>query len=207
METGVALAEGQPRQADLADPVAQPGEVTLQVNREGNQYSFQLIGSSWYPRLTQSLAGDPTEVVERILAELRLMARGESGFTSPAAVRRRMENLGTSLWSDVVPDVIRRQFWEQAENITSFVIMSNLDTVPWELLHAVDQDRPSLGFLAEHMPVVRRVYERKPTYKLALPSAAYVIPPDSPSDAEAEVSDVRARLGRQTRGQRRHQPR
>ena len=109
-----------------------------------------------------------------------------------------MANLGTSLWSDVVPDAVRRQFWEQTDSITSFVVMSNLDMVPWELLHAVDKDRPQLGFLAEHMPVVRRVYERRPTYKLALSSAAYVIPPDSPSDALDESNDVRALLGSRT---------
>jgi CHAT domain len=197
VEHGAALTEGFPRHIDLAEVAARPGEVTLQVNRENEHYSFQLIGSSWYPRvLTQSLAGNPAEVVERILAELRSMARGQSGYTSPAAVRERMRNLGTRLWSDVVPDAVRRQFWEQADNISSFVVMSNLDTVPWELLHAVDQGRPQLGFLAEHMPVVRRVYERRPTYRLPLPSAAYVVPPESPGDARAEVDDVRALLGR-----------
>jgi hypothetical protein len=196
VEQVAPVTDGLPRHLELTQVTAQPGEVTLQVNREDGHYSFQLIGSSWYPRvLTQSLAGNPAEVVERILAELRSMARGESGYTSPAAIRERMKNLGTRLWSDVVPDAVRRQFWEQADNISSFVVMSNLDTVPWELLHAVDHGRPLLGFLAEHMPVVRRVYERRPAYRLSLPSAAYVVPPGSPADARAEVDGVRALLG------------
>jgi CHAT domain len=199
-EIGGPLTEGAPRQLELSRVTSQPGEVTLQVNRENGAYSFQLIGTSWYERvLTRSLTADPTEVVERILSELRSVARGESGFTSPAAVRERIKNLGTGLWSDIVPDAIRRQFWEQADNIGSLVVMSNLDTVPWELLHAVDRDSPDLGFLAEHVPVVRRVYERAPAYRLPLPSAAYVVPPQSPSDAAAEVSDLRAILGGRVR--------
>jgi hypothetical protein len=199
VEVGAALSEGVPRQVGLADVDARPGEVTLQVNRENGAYSFQLIGSSWYPRvLTRSLAADPTDVVEGILAELRAVASKESGFSSPRALREHIKNLGTKLWSDIVPDAVRRQFWEQAGNISSFVVMSNLDTVPWELLHVVDHGRPEVGFLAEHVPVMRRVYERTPVYNLAFPTSAYVVPPNSPRDALDEVDDVRAVIGKRT---------
>jgi len=196
-EVGGVLSEGLPRSIDLPAIVGQPGEVTLQVNRENGAYSFQLTGTSWYPRvLTRSLAADPTEwTVERIITELRAIAHGESGFTSSHAIRERIKNLGTILWSDIVPDAVRRQFWEQAGNIRPFVVMSNLDTVPWELLHAVDRGRPELGFLAEYVPIVRRVYERTPAPSLPLSTAAYVMPPRSPSDAQAEVRDVRALIG------------
>jgi CHAT domain len=201
-EVGAGLTEGVPRRIDLHDVSGKPGEITLQVNREDGAYSFQLIGTSWYRRvLVQSLAADPTEVVERILAELRAIARGESGFTSPRAVREHIKNLGTKLWSDIVPDAVRRQFWEEADKISSFVVMSNLDMIPWELLHAVDRGRPELGFLAEHVPVVRRVYECTPAYSLPLLSSAYVVPPKSPRDADAEVSDVRAVMGPRVRDQ------
>jgi hypothetical protein len=196
VEVSAPVVDGTPRRSDLSGVTARPGEVTLQVNRENGAYSFQLIGTSWYPRmLTRSLTADPTQVVERILAELRTMARGDSGFTSPRAIREHIKNLGTKLWSDIVPDAVRRQFWDQVGNISSFVVMSNLDMIPWELLHAVDQGRPELGFLAENFPVVRRVYERTPAYSLPLPSSAYVVPPRSPGDALAEVSDVRAVVG------------
>jgi len=200
-DVGALITEGVPRQVGLSGVSGQPGEVTLQVNREPDgAYSFQLIGASWYPRVpARSLGAEPTEVVERIIDELRAIARGESGFTSPRAIRERVKTLGTILWSDIVPDPVRRQFWEQAGSIRSFVVMSNLDTVPWELLHAVDQGRPEVGFIAEHVPVVRRVYERVPVYNLPLPSSAYVVPPQSPSDALAEVSDVRAIIGQRVR--------
>lgn len=196
VEVGAGLAEGVPRQVELADVDARPGEVTLQVNRENGAYSFQLTGESWYPRvLTRSLAADPTEVVERILAELRALASKESGFSSPRAIREHVKNLGTKLWSDIVPDAVRHQFWEQVGNIGSFVVMSNLDTVPWELLHVIDHGRPDVGFLAEQVPVMRKVYERTPVYNLAFPTSAYVVPPGSPSDALDEVGDVRAVVG------------
>ena len=195
-EVGAALSEGAPRRIGLNEISGQPGEITLQINRETDAYSFQLIGDSWYQRvLTKSLAADPTEVVERILAELRSIANGSSGFTSTRAVRQHISNLGTKIWSDIVPDAVRRQFWEQAGHMRSFVIMSDLDTIPWELLYPVDRGQPELGFLAERVPVVRRVYERTPSYNLPLPSSAYIVPPRSPSDAQAEVSEVRAVMG------------
>lgn len=200
VEIGAALSQGVPRQVGLPSISAQPGEVTLQVNKENGVYSFQLTGTSWYPRvLTQSLAADPTDVVERILAELRAMANGDSGFTDPQAVRRRIRNLGTKLWSDIVPDAVRRQFWDQVGNIKSFVVMSNLDMVPWELLHPVDQGCPELGFLAEYVPVIRRVYERTPAYSLPLPTSAYVVPPRSPDNALEEIEGIRAVMGSRVR--------
>lgn len=199
---GAALTDGIAKRVGLPGTNGQPGEITLQVNREDGAYSFQLIGTSWYPRvLVKSLAVDPRQVVDQIIDELRAIARGESGFTSPRAVREHIRNLGTKLWSDIVPDAVRRQFWEQVGNIGSFVVMSNLDMVPWELLHPVDRDCPELGFLAEHVPVVRRVYECTPAYSLPMLSSAYVVPPKSPRDAETEVSDVRAVVGARVQDQ------
>lgn len=199
-EVGAAVTEGVARQVALSGVSGQPGQITLQVNREGDVYSFQLMGTSVYRREpTRSLAVEPTVVVERILGELRTIARGESGFTSPRAIRERIRNLGTALWSDIVPDSVRRQFWEQADSITSFVVMSNLDMIPWELLHPVDHGRPEIGFLAEHVPVVRGVYDQPPVLNLPLSSSAYVVPPKSPSNALAEVSDVRAVIGQRAR--------
>jgi hypothetical protein len=196
VEPGVGTTEPPPRRTELAAvSESTPGEVTLQVNREGTGLSFQLIGDSWHRReLVASLAGDPAEVVERTLEELRRMAIGQAGYDSPAMVRRRLAALGANLWRDLVPSSIKRQFWEQIGRISSFVIMGDLENVPWELLYAVDGDH-ELGFLAEHLPVVRRAYDHPPVHRLSLSSIAFVVPPYAPTDAADEVERVRRLLG------------
>ena len=196
VEVGADLEEGPSHTAVLAGLAAEPGEVTLQVSRtDEDRYSFQLIGEALYPvELTRRLAGDPTEVVGALVAELRAMAAGSSPFTNSALVRNRIRNLGAQLWSDVVPEAIRRQFWAQADKIKLFTVASDMDTVPWELLYPVDGDNDN-GFLVEQFPVVRRVYGQGRTRRLPLASAAYIVPPGSPSDAAAEVEAIRARLG------------
>jgi hypothetical protein len=196
VEAGARLEEGPVRTAVLAGLVAEPGEVTLQVSRtDEDRYSFQLIGEAFYPvELTRRLAGDPAEVVRALTEELHAMAALESRYASPALVRNRIRNLGAQLWAEVVPDTIRRQFWEQAGRIKLFTVASDMDTVPWELLYPIDGGNDN-GFLVEQFPVVRRVYGQSRARHLALSSAAFVVPPGSPANAMDEVEIVKARLG------------
>jgi hypothetical protein len=202
VETGAVLEEGPSRAAALAGLVAEPGEVTLQVSRtDEDRYSFQLIAEALYPvELTKRLAGDPTEVVGALVDELRAIAAHSSPFTSPTMVRNRIKNLGAQLWADVVPAVIRQQFWAQADRIKLFTVASDMDTVPWELLYPVDGDNDN-GFLVEQFPVVRRVYGQSRVRRLPLSSAAYIVPPGSPDNAMDEVQAVRSRLGAGIRDQ------
>jgi CHAT domain-containing protein len=59
----------------------------------------------------------------------------------------------------------------------------------------LDDKHDDKGFLVERFPVVRRVFDQPLALLLPLASVAYVLPLDSPSDAEAEVKAVHARLG------------
>ena len=194
------MEEGSIRTAFIGALASEPGEVTLQVSRtEDDRYSFQLIGEALYPvELTRRLAGDPTEVVGALVDELRSMAARTSPFTTSALVRNRIKNLGAQLWADAVPEAIRRQFWAQADRIKLFTVASDMDTVPWELLYPVDGDNDN-GFLVEQFPVVRRVYGQGRVRRLPLASAAYIVPPGSPSNVMDEVRAVRARLGSNVR--------
>ena len=196
VEVGAALEEGPPQSAIMDGLAAEPGEVTLQVNlTDEGRYSFQLIGEALYPiELTRRLAGDPAEIVQDLVDELRAMAGQESPYANPRLVRNRIRNLGAQLWADVVPESIRRQFWEQAGRIKLFTVASDMDTVPWELLYPIDGDNDN-GFLVEQFPVVRRVYGQGRARHLPLTSAGFVVPPGSPANAMDEVDAVRARLG------------
>ena len=91
VELGAVLEEGQTRRADLGPAVAEPGEVTLQVNRDGGLFSFQLISETWYPaQLSGRLAGDPAQAVEALVADLRGMAAGRSSYSSPKLARAQV---------------------------------------------------------------------------------------------------------------------
>jgi hypothetical protein len=196
VEVGARMEEGLPRSAVLDGLAAEPGEVTLQVSRtDDDRYSFQLIGEALYPvELTRRLAGDPARVVGYLAAELRAMAGQASPYGSPALVRQRIRSLGAQLWVEVVPEAIRRQFWEQAGRIKLFSVASDMDMVPWELLYPIDGSNDE-GFLVEQFPVVRRVYGQGRVRRLRLSSAAYIVPPGAPGNAMDEVRAVRACLG------------
>jgi CHAT domain len=195
VEPGSTVESPRRRTSAVGGLAAEPGEVTLQVSRtDDDRYSFQLIGEALYPvEMTKRLAGDPAQLVASIAEELRAMSAQSSPFSSPELIRRRIKNLGAQLWSDVVPQEIRRQFWEQGDRIKLFTIASDMDTVPWELLYPVDGVNDN-GFLVEQFPVVRRVYGQGRARRLPLSSAAYVVPPRSPANAMDEVSGVRGIL-------------
>jgi hypothetical protein len=195
VESGAALEEGRSRVAVLTGLASEPGEVTLQVSRTANGYSFQLLSEALYPVvLTERLVGDPAQVAAKIVAELKMMARDQAPHVSPAHARHRLRALGTELWADVVPEAIRRQFWAQRDRIELFTVASDMNTVPWELIYPVDLANED-GFLVEQFPVVRRVYGQGRARSLRLDSgAAYVVPPRSPSDALDEVTALRGIL-------------
>jgi hypothetical protein len=196
VEVGAALEEGPTHRAAMATLASELGEVTMQVSlTDDNRYSFQLIGERFFPvEYSRRLAGDPTEVLESLVSELRAMAAGTSEYTSPSLIRNRFKNLGAQLWADAVPEAIRTQFWDQHERIRSFTVASDMDTLPWELLYPVDGDNEK-GFLVEQFPVVRRVYGQGRVLRLPLTSAAYIVPAGSPRNADDEVQAVRRRLG------------
>jgi hypothetical protein len=117
-----------------------------------------------------------------------------------AGTRRlqRLRNLGAGVWRQAMPDDVRREFWRlRDENLLrSLTVASDVEYVPWELVYPVDEQHDE-GFLVQQLPVLRRVPKQQLAASLAIRSAAYVVPPGSPSDALAEVEDIRKRLGDQ----------
>jgi CHAT domain-containing protein len=193
VERNPAVAESRVRVAELSSVAFEPGEVTLQVRRGLNgDYRFQLLGDALYPDVT-SVIGDTTTVVSSMVAELKDMAADRSRFTGPSDVRERLRNHGVQLWMAAVPKAVQDQFWEQAGRIKMFTIAADHDTIPWELLYPMDSGNDN-GFLAEQFPVVRRAYAQRRVTVLPMDSAAYVVPPGSPANAEAEVDSIRELL-------------
>jgi hypothetical protein len=195
VDSGATVAVGPPRVAFLDTVAAEPGEVTLEVSRAGDRYSFRLVGEGAHPvELTRRTGGDPRRVVEELVGELCRLAAGTSRHTTPDARTRRLRNLGVNLWADAVPDAVRQQFWQLRDRIRAFTVASDMDVVPWELLYPVDEGNDA-GFLVEQFPVLRRVPGQGRAGRLQLRNAAYVVPPNAPHNALDEVQMVRETVG------------
>ncbi|MGW4759521.1 CHAT domain-containing protein, partial [Streptomyces chartreusis] len=197
---GSVTRDGPPRHAPLPSLAFDPGEVTLQVlkNEKAGTISFQLISETPYPPEIIHFAGDSRQATEQIYAELKRAAKaaGAHGSGKDAErLRARLRNHGVQLWNSAVPQAVQRQFWDQAERVTAFTVLGEHDVIPWELLYPLNAGQADRGFLAEWLPVVRRVFNQDRVRSLSLPGVAFVVPPGSPADAGLEVDSLRLRLG------------
>jgi hypothetical protein len=194
VEAGGRLTEGLTRIAAMAPVHPEPGEVTLQVRFDGEQYTFQLLSESYLfePVLAHALTAQPGGAVERTVAMLRAMATESSGYTARNA-RAWMERTGIGLWNDMVPDLIKEQFWHLRSSIGTFSIACGQDTIPWELLYPLSETQDA-GFLVEQFPVLRRAYGQRRSRRLSLTPSLYVVPAGSPTNARQEVEALRRKL-------------
>jgi hypothetical protein len=197
VEPGGVTRDGPRRSVPLPSVAFDPGEVTLQVLKDetAGTFSFQLLGETCYaPETHRFRAGDPAHAAGLIQAELRAAAAGRQP-EDPSYLRDRLRNHGVQLWSSVVPRAVQEQFWQQRDHVTSFTVLGEQDVVPWELMYPLSRDQDDGGFLAEWLPVVRRVFGQDRVRSFRLPGAAFVVPPGSPADTEEEIRAVRARIG------------
>ncbi|MFI6623098.1 CHAT domain-containing protein [Streptomyces sp. NPDC050528] len=195
VEADVPTRDGAPRTAPLDSLAFDPGEVTLQVLKAADGYSFQLFSETSYAPAFQLKAGDPRQATENIYRELRRIAAVAGVGADAQQVRRRLKNLGVALWRAAVPDAVRGQFWREVHKVRAFTVLGEHDVVPWELLYPLDGTQQGDGFLAEWLPVVRRVHGQERVRQLLLSQATFVVPPGSPPEAEREVTALRARFG------------
>ena len=166
-----------------------PGEVTLVVRRDGPRFRFEFRDADNPPEIQAEMPYDPGPKILRLLDDL---AAGVSGYPSGIA-ERYVANVGEELWKDLIPDSLKRQFWERRDHIRQLTVLTDTDTVPWELLYTKDSGQDE-GFLVEQFPLTRAVFGRIPPRALSLTPARFVVPPGSPPGAYAEVAALRAIL-------------
>lgn len=196
------LSAGQ--SVDVVEPVhslsSSDGEVSLLINFDSDRqvYTFQFLSSDQADEGVPSsrLLTPPKGIVETLVADLNRLARGNSQLDGNKT-RRWLQAKGVGLWQDLIPEAVRRQFWERRDRIASLTILSAGDLVPWELLYPLDaspdDDR---GFLAEQFPVMRWVYGGAKIRELPVRGdAAFVMPEGSPTTARDEIAAVRTLLG------------
>ncbi|MEU4159224.1 ABC transporter transmembrane domain-containing protein [Actinoplanes sp. NPDC026670] len=191
-----ATTDGRPgtatatKRAPIDDITPQAGEVTLQVQRNGPRYTFQLLSEMqmFDPVMVESLSSGPDDTTEQIIQTLRQLAKRPGSYTKDN-VRSLMQGTGIALWDTLVPETIQDQFWQLRSNIRTFSIATGLDTVPWELMYPMTKTADE-GFLIEQVPVTRRVYNQPRARRINIGGARFVIPPGSPDNAHAEIRSV-----------------
>jgi cold shock CspA family protein len=202
LRVAVAANVGDQRQVGrtcgIEDRPRDPGEVSLlvsydQVGDEGKVLQYHLIHDAAFPfAKVDEFVPDPSADVAKLVDFLGQLAE-DSVNLSPSLKARKIRNEGKRLWSRLLPELLREQFWAVADNMTRLNILSADDPVPWELLLPVrgTEDR---GFLVEWCEVMRWRTRgvRLPRLRLPLGDTAFVLPSDSPPAAGAEVAALRA---------------
>ncbi|MBB6398868.1 DNA-binding NarL/FixJ family response regulator [Actinomadura coerulea] len=175
------------RTAALSDLRPVNGEVTLHVSRRNDeQYSFQLLSDhTIYEPFVESVVGDPRDAIERTFAALQNLASSTGG----SAKELKLREAGTNLWNQMVPQVVKEQFWELNSKISSFSIATDNDIIPWELMRPI---RPGDDgkFLVERFPVARRVYGQERAVGISLEPTAFVIPDPMLTDVPGEIEEL-----------------
>ncbi|HJP77724.1 MAG TPA: CHAT domain-containing protein [Pseudonocardiaceae bacterium] len=195
VEPGGPFVDTEPVVAKVDSVAARRGDVTLQVRSDGENTFFQLLSDTYLfePVLVEALAGGPPAAVERTIATLRQLTTGQGPYGSDLA-RRWMQETGIGLWADMVPAVIKEQFWQLREQITSFTIATTQDVIPWELLYPL---RPGSddGFMIEQFPVLRRVFGQQRAQRVRIAPCTYVLSERSPANARQEIDMLASVIG------------
>jgi hypothetical protein len=156
-------------------------------------YRFQFIVDDNPPEVKHPLEFDLDDSVKDLIRVLGELAKGRRGYDE-AEARALLTGIGVGLWQDLVPDGLRRQFWEHHADIDQLTILADNDVVPWEVLYPKDIGHDH-GFLVEQFPVTREIFNRKRGRRLRLRPARFVLPPGSPSRAVDEVDTLGEVLG------------
>lgn len=174
------------------------GELTLQIKKTRELYTFQLIeGDDFGTPEDLPLRTTPTAAIEALIEKLNLFARGGHGHSGDY-VRNALADQGFQLWDAFVPQPLKTVLWQRLPNIKCLYIRSNDDLVPWELLHPTDPENPekSRGFLAEQFPIAHRPFGPPRTDRLRISDACYVLPHGAPQSAAEEIGAVREQIER-----------
>jgi Protein of unknown function (DUF742)/CHAT domain len=185
-----------PHRDVLAEITTEPteGAVSLVVRYDSaqNAYRFEFRDEDNPEEVTSNLAYDPGPIVEHLVSGLDELAKGRSGY-SAAQTRGYLVNSGAGLWRELIPKPLREQFWDRQHRIRQLTILADRDAVPWELLYPRDPGHDA-GFLVEQFPVTRAIFGRRPSRRLSLWPARFVLPEGSLPEARDEINAMRRLL-------------
>lgn len=104
-----------------------------------------------------------------------------------------LQGVGKTLWRTLIPEDVKRLYWEYQSKIKRMTIVSSGLPIPWEAMYPEGEGK-DLGFLAEQFPIVRDRYLSNYPSLLRLNDCYFVLPTGSPPSATDEIAKLRRRL-------------
>lgn len=192
---GGSTSADRPVTADVNALRAPSGELSLVIDYDAfaRTYGFTVVHDGDFSKVVTGppMQLPPRDVVEGLVRRLDDLAR-TSGLR-PGQARELMRNEGIALWTDAVPEPVRKRIESHLDEATSLSIIATDDPLPWELLCPVSPNDPDSRFLVERLPVLRGLRDVG-TPELAAeggPLATVVPAVGAPSTAAEEAALVR----------------
>ena len=174
------------------EPVDGSVSLVVRYDPESRAYRFEFRDEDNPNEVVSRLSFEPRQRIEHLVKDLDRLAAGHGGYSADQ-VRSYLVEAGAELWRELIPAGLREQFWERQHRIRQLTILSDKDTVPWELLYPRDPGHDA-GFLVQQFPVTRAIFGRRPAASLSLSPARFVLPRGSLPEAEAEIDAMRRLL-------------
>ncbi len=125
-------------------PTVEPPDLELRVMQDYHDErilyfelhsSKEAIGYHHFKFGEVKLRGSPLEKMQAVYQELSKMA-GKAPPTQEerAYAERRLAAIGNGLWDELVPDLLKEQYWEFRSRVKSILITSDEPWVPWEVM-------------------------------------------------------------------------
>jgi hypothetical protein len=185
-------AESIDVRSEVPSMLGDEGEVSLMIDwlDKLETYRFQLVDRSLPEEVVvDHVLRTPREVVESLIADLTAMAKGELGRGQN--LRTMLRDRGVQLWNELIPETLKKQFWERQSRIKNLRIFARDDPVPWEVLYPLSEGNDA-GFLVEQFPVLRSIRGLQPVSRIGSGPVETVVPSrNSPSSATGEADMVR----------------
>ena len=184
----------EPSAWPLADVTPQPHLVRLIIARAGKQYQYVLASDD--PTVPSVYASKPLSLSPgRKLADLvSHLSEMAAGGGAPSEIRETLRSEGQELWHSFVPDELADglQALDPARNILWISTFGEIEKVPWEMLHPVEEIGGRSEFLAQLFPVVRSPAGAAGSLdKFAIRRVEMVLSDRTMEEATAEVSAIR----------------
>jgi hypothetical protein len=170
-------------------------DLTLQIDRLGDGYHCRLFhpGDSVHGIVNRI----PSEIVERVRAQLFRIVTGRVSRADPRMPQHDLRDLGLHLWQKALPDQVQQRFDDLVSSADSLTVVTDDHyDIPWELLLPTPSGQAETPFLAETLPVLRRITGQSYQRVLRIREAAYVYQARL-SDTGTEVEEVQWLLGEQ----------
>lgn len=167
-----------------------PRTAILEVawDETASTYRFTLRGGppelghpqSFPHRIDAELARVRAEIISR----LNKLAHGDPRY----GIQPTLDSVGGDLWDRMLPAKLQGLLHANLANIDRLAILSEDDSLPWELLRTPRVNPSDSGvFLAEHWLIYRLFYGPQPSLAIGPGPTRYVLPTDGPRKARDEI--------------------